>query len=57
MDVIILLIPLSLVLVGLIAWFLLWAAKSGQFDDLEGPAHNVLMDDDTPPKPDDTPKP
>lgn len=57
MDVIILLIPLSLVLVGLIAWFLLWAAKSGQFDDLEGPAHNVLMDDDTPPRPDDTPKP
>ncbi len=57
MDVIILLIPLSLVLVGLIAWFLLWAAKSGQFDDLEGPAHNVLMDDDTPPKPDDAPKP
>jgi len=56
MDILLLLIPLSLVLVGAIAWFMLWAAKSGQFDDPEGPAHSVIMDDDTPPKPDDTPK-
>ena len=53
MDILILLIPLSLVLVGVIAWVLLWAAKSGQFDDLEGPAHSVVMDDDSPPKPGD----
>jgi cbb3-type cytochrome oxidase maturation protein len=57
MDILILLIPLSLVLVGAIAWIMLWAVKSGQFDDLEGPGHSVVMDDDTPPKPDDTPKP
>ena len=48
MDILILLIPLSLLLVGVIAWVMLWAVKSGQFDDLEGPAHSVLMDDDTP---------
>lgn len=48
MDILILLIPLSLALVGVIAWVMLWAAKSGQFDDLEGPAHSVIMDDDTP---------
>ncbi len=48
MDILILLIPLSLVLVGVIAWVMLWAARSGQFDDLEGPAHSILMDDDTP---------
>jgi len=53
-DILLLLIPLSLVLVGVIAWVMLWAAKSGQFDDLEGPAHSILMDDDTPPKPKDT---
>ena len=23
-----------------------WAVKSGQFDDLEGPAHSILFDDD-----------
>jgi cbb3-type cytochrome oxidase maturation protein len=48
MDILILLIPLSLVLVGVIAWIMLWAARSGQFDDLEGPAHSILMDDDKP---------
>ena len=25
-----------------------WAARSGQFDDMEGPAHAILMDDDKP---------
>lgn len=25
-----------------------WAVKSGQFDDLEGPAQRILMDDDDP---------
>lgn len=48
MDILLLLIPISLLIVGGIAWVMLWAAKSGQFDDLEGPAHSVLMDDDTP---------
>ncbi len=56
MDILLLLIPLSLVLVGVIAWVILWAAKNGQFDDLEGPAHSIIMDDDSPPKPDDPPK-
>ncbi len=49
-------IPLSLVLVGLLAWVLLWAANSGQFDNLEGPVHSVIMNDDTPLKPDYVPK-
>ncbi|MDP3584642.1 MAG: cbb3-type cytochrome oxidase assembly protein CcoS [Thiobacillus sp.] len=57
MDILLLLIPLSLVLVGVIAWVMLWAARNGQFDDLEGPGHSVIMDDDNPPKPDDTPRP
>lgn len=25
-----------------------WAVRSGQFDDLEGPAQRILMDDDDP---------
>jgi cbb3-type cytochrome oxidase maturation protein len=40
------LIPLALVLVALIIWLFLWSVRSGQFDDLEGPAHRILMDDD-----------
>jgi len=43
-----LLIPLSLVLVGLAIWFFLRMSESGQFDDMEGPAHSILMDDDRP---------
>ena len=48
MESLFLLIPLSLVLVGLLAWILRWSIKSGQFDDLDGPGHAILMDDDTP---------
>jgi len=48
MEILYLLIPLSLVLVGVIVWVFLWAVRSGQFDDLEGPAHQILMDDDDP---------
>lgn len=46
MDILFLLIPLSLVFVAVIAGFFLWAVKSGQFEDVEGPAHRILMDDD-----------
>jgi cbb3-type cytochrome oxidase maturation protein len=48
MDILFLLIPLGLVLVAAIAWFFLWSVKSGQFDDLEGPGHTILMDNDRP---------
>ena len=48
MEIIYLLIPLSVILVGVIIWVFLWAIRSGQFDDLEGPAHRILMDDDDP---------
>jgi cbb3-type cytochrome oxidase maturation protein len=49
MDILFLLIPLGLVLVAVIAWFFLWSVKSGQFDDLEGPGHTIVMDDDRAP--------
>ncbi|MEW6676639.1 MAG: cbb3-type cytochrome oxidase assembly protein CcoS [Pseudomonadota bacterium] len=52
MDILYLLIPLSLVFVALIALVFLWAVKSGQFEDMEGPAHRILMDDDSPPSSD-----
>ncbi len=47
MEILYLLIPIALVLIGLIAAALLWSVKSGQMDDLEGPAHRILMDDDS----------
>ena len=48
MDVLFFLIPLSLVLVAAIVGAVLWAVRTGQFDDLEGPAHRIVMDDDRP---------
>ena len=46
MEIIYLLIPLSIILVGLIIAGFLWAVNSGQFDDLEGPAYRILQDKD-----------
>jgi cbb3-type cytochrome oxidase maturation protein len=48
MEILYLLIPLSMLLVAVIVWLFLWAVRSGQFDDMEGPAHQILMDDDDP---------
>ncbi len=47
MEVLFLLIPLSVVLALLIGVGFWWSVKSGQFDDLEGPAHRILTDDDS----------
>ena len=46
MESLYLLIPMSLLVVAVIVLILYWAVKSGQFEDLEGPGHSILMDDD-----------
>ena len=47
--------PILLFLIGLstlifiaIALAIWWAVRSGQFEDMEGPAQRILMDDDDP---------
>jgi cbb3-type cytochrome oxidase maturation protein len=45
-NIIFLLIPVSLILIAIIAVVFFWAVKSGQYDDLEAPRHRILMDDD-----------
>jgi cbb3-type cytochrome oxidase maturation protein len=46
MDVIYGLLPL-MILLGLVSVALMfWAARSGQFDDMEGDANRILMDED-----------
>ncbi|MDP2829836.1 MAG: cbb3-type cytochrome oxidase assembly protein CcoS [Sulfuricellaceae bacterium] len=61
MEILYLLIPISVLLVFFIVVVFLWAVKGGQFDDLEGPAHRILMDDDRAkpslPDPDSAPSP
>jgi cbb3-type cytochrome oxidase maturation protein len=48
-NILYLLIPLGLVLVAIMVAAFFWATKSGQFDDLETPALQILLDDDTKP--------
>ena len=52
MNILYVLIPLALLLLGLAVWAFFWAVGSGQFDDLDTPAVRVIMDDDERP-PDD----
>lgn len=49
MDILYLLIPMSVVLVFVIGVVFWWSLKSGQFEDLEGPAYRILRDDDSVP--------
>lgn len=46
MSILLYMIPLALVLgmVGLIAF--VWSLKAGQYDDLDGAAYRILMDDE-----------
>jgi cbb3-type cytochrome oxidase maturation protein len=55
MSVLIYLIPAALFLglIGLAAF--LWALKSGQFDDLDGAAERILIDEETPDETDTAP--
>ena len=52
MTILYLLIPLVVGLMGVAIAFFLWTVRTGQYDDLEGPAHRILMDDDNPKIPD-----
>lgn len=47
MEILFLLIPLAIIIAFVIAAFFFWSVKSGQFDDMQGPAHSILMDDDS----------
>jgi cbb3-type cytochrome oxidase maturation protein len=47
MEILYLLVPLSVVLVFLIGAIFWWSLRSGQFEDLEGPAYRILRDDDS----------
>lgn len=48
MDVLLFLVPIALALgtLGLAAFF--WTLRTGQYDDLDGDATRILLDNDTP---------
>ena len=45
MEILYLMVPLGLVLVGFGLWAFFWAVGSGQFDDLDSPGWSVLDDE------------
>lgn len=46
MDIMMFLIPAAVLmgLIGLVAFF--WSLKSGQYEDLDGAKHRILLDDE-----------
>ncbi|MCA0912006.1 cbb3-type cytochrome oxidase assembly protein CcoS [Marinobacter nauticus] len=46
MQIVMILVPLMLILVALGLLLFSWAVKNGQYDDMDGPAHRILYDDD-----------
>ncbi len=52
MSIVFVLIPISLVLAILGIWAFLWAVRTGQFDELDAAAWEILVQDraETPPE-------
>ncbi|MFN7983760.1 MAG: cbb3-type cytochrome oxidase assembly protein CcoS [Vicinamibacterales bacterium] len=48
METIFVLLPLALLIAAVAVGFFIWAAMSGQFDDLDTPAVRILFDDEAP---------
>ncbi len=48
MEVLYWLVPAIIAAGAAMVGVLFWAIKSGQYEDMEGPAHKILMDDDDP---------
>jgi cbb3-type cytochrome oxidase maturation protein len=47
-ETIFVLLPLALLIAVIAVGFFIWAARTGQFDDLETPAVRILFDDEAP---------
>lgn len=41
-------IPIAIIIVAIAIGLFFWAVDSGQYDDMEGPAHSILLDDHDP---------
>ena len=41
-------IPAALLIVALAIRLFFWAVDNGQYEDLDGPAHSILFDDEDP---------
>lgn len=51
MSVMYLVLPLAFLVAGIAVFAFAWAAKRGEFDDLDTPPLRAILDDDQPPAP------
>ncbi len=47
-EILIFLLGLTVIMIVAAGIGIFWAIKNGQFEDMEGPAQRILMDDDDP---------
>ncbi|MHB1677650.1 MAG: cbb3-type cytochrome oxidase assembly protein CcoS [Sulfuriferula sp.] len=47
-STLIFLLAMTMIFIAFMVIGILWAIRSGQFEDMEGPAQRILMDDDDP---------
>lgn len=48
MPALYIMIPAALLIVAIAIYVFFWAVDSGQYDDLDSPAHSILFDDQDP---------
>lgn len=53
MGILLVLVPVSLLLLGLAIWAFFWAVRRGQFDDLDAASIDLLADERPPEAPRD----
>lgn len=46
MNILLFLIPVSMVGLGIALWAFIWAVKRGQFEDMDTPALDILREDE-----------
>ncbi|MDZ7685076.1 MAG: cbb3-type cytochrome oxidase assembly protein CcoS [Gammaproteobacteria bacterium] len=46
MEIVFVLIPISLIIIGGAVWAFLWSVKNDQFEDLDKEAHSIFFDDE-----------
>jgi cbb3-type cytochrome oxidase maturation protein len=50
MNIVYLLLPIALLLAGTFVAGYIWSASHGQYEDLETPAHRILLEDEKMPE-------
>jgi cbb3-type cytochrome oxidase maturation protein len=45
-DILFFMVPAAIIVAGIFVFAFIWATKQGQYDDLDTPAHKMLIEDE-----------